>query len=288
MYLTMSDGVKLFVDIDGASLRARGPEMKLFPTVILIHGGPGNNDHSVYKETHDDLVNVGQLLYVDLRGNGRSDGGDESSWTLDQWSRDLSEVCNQLCIESPILFGSSFGTFVAMKFAMTYPEDIGGLVLSSPSARINHERCYSVFERLGGVEAAAVAQDWYENPSKETGKRFGKVCMPLLKSGARDPNIAARVVMRHEVTLNWLRQERRGYDIYEELHKINCPMLVLGGEDDASCPIEDQEDIVNAVGSEVVEFRRYQCGHCPQNDIAQDEALEHIKNFIVKNFSGGI
>ena len=48
MRIAMKDGVKLFVDIDGASLVPDGPRMQERPIVLLLHGGPGF-DHSSYK-----------------------------------------------------------------------------------------------------------------------------------------------------------------------------------------------------------------------------------------------
>ena len=42
------NGINLFFDVEGASLRANGDAMREDPTVILLHGGPGA-DHSIYK-----------------------------------------------------------------------------------------------------------------------------------------------------------------------------------------------------------------------------------------------
>ena len=42
------NGINLFFDAEGASLRARGNAMREVPTMILLHGGPGA-DHSIYK-----------------------------------------------------------------------------------------------------------------------------------------------------------------------------------------------------------------------------------------------
>jgi len=281
MYIKMVDGVKIFVDIDGASLRANGPSLDSFPTMILIHGGPGVNDHSGYKSTHDVLKNIAQLLYVDLRGNGRSDSGESSSWNLEQWAEDIHDICQQLGIEKPILLGSSFGGFVAMKFAIMYPDNLSGLVLSSTSAKKDFERQYKVFERLGGAKAVEAARGCFENPSPATFERYGEVCGPLLKKEQPDPDIASRTIRRMEVARHFVSGEMENLDFLAEVSRIKCPTLVLGGEDDASTPIEDQEDIVNALGAQVVVFKRYSnCGHVPQNDVARKEAFSDIQAFV--------
>jgi len=42
------NGVRLYVDIEGAGLVPDGPRMREKPTLVLLHGGPGF-DHSMYK-----------------------------------------------------------------------------------------------------------------------------------------------------------------------------------------------------------------------------------------------
>ena len=48
------NGVRLFFDVDGASLVPDGPTMREKPTLVLLHGGPGF-DHSIYKPSFSRL-----------------------------------------------------------------------------------------------------------------------------------------------------------------------------------------------------------------------------------------
>jgi pimeloyl-ACP methyl ester carboxylesterase len=48
--------------------------MREKPTLLLLHGGPGF-DHSIYKPTYSSLADCAQVIYLDHRGNGRSDAG---------------------------------------------------------------------------------------------------------------------------------------------------------------------------------------------------------------------
>ena len=68
------NGINLFFDAEGASLRASGSAMREVPTVILLHGGPGA-DHSIYKPDFTALTDVAQVIYLDHRGNGGGDVG---------------------------------------------------------------------------------------------------------------------------------------------------------------------------------------------------------------------
>ena len=64
--------VRLFFDVEGAKLRPDGPKMREVPTVVLLHGGPGF-DHSSFKPAFSPLAEIAQVVYLDHRGNGRSD-----------------------------------------------------------------------------------------------------------------------------------------------------------------------------------------------------------------------
>ena len=68
------DDVKLFFGVDGSKMRLDGPSMRQVPTLLLLHGGPGF-DHSGFKPAFNEMADVTQEVYLDLRGKGRSDEG---------------------------------------------------------------------------------------------------------------------------------------------------------------------------------------------------------------------
>ena len=113
--------VRLFFDVEGAKLRPDGAKMREVPTVVLLHGGPGF-DHSNFKPDFSRLTEIAQVVYLDHRGNGRSDRGDRSKWNLPQWGDDVRSFCEALEIERPIVMGVSFGGMVAMSYATRHPE----------------------------------------------------------------------------------------------------------------------------------------------------------------------
>ena len=70
------NGTRLWFDVDGPALVPDGSEMRQRPTVVLVHGGPGTYDHSYFKPDFGRLAEQAQVVYLDLRGHGRSDWGD--------------------------------------------------------------------------------------------------------------------------------------------------------------------------------------------------------------------
>src|ERR1700722_6600987 len=139
--------------------------MRERPTIILLHGGPGG-DHSEYKPFLSSLAEDAQLVYLDLRGQGRSDRGDPESWNLSSWARDVRRFCDVLGIERPIVLGASAGSFVALRYAIDYPDHPSKLVLLSAAARIKDERMFAAFERLGGERERAAAERFFTEPDE--------------------------------------------------------------------------------------------------------------------------
>ena len=71
MYITVND-TRLFFDVEGAKLVPDGPTMREKPTLVLLHGGPGL-DHSIYKPAFATFADIAQVIYLDHRGQGRSE-----------------------------------------------------------------------------------------------------------------------------------------------------------------------------------------------------------------------
>src|ERR687883_933459 len=81
-----------------------------FPVVVL-HGGPGL-DHTMFRPYLDPLANEFRLLYVDERGQGRSDRVDPSTLSLDVFARDVDRLAEALELDAFALLGHSFGAII--------------------------------------------------------------------------------------------------------------------------------------------------------------------------------
>lgn len=281
------NGVRLFFDVEGASLVPDGPAMREKPTLLLLHGGPGF-DHSIYKPTFSALADVAQVVYLDHRGNGRSEAGPQEAWTLTQWGDDVRAFCEVLGITKPIVLGVSFGGTVALAYATRHPGHPAKLVLISTEAAggTHRDRRVALFERFGGPEVGALArrrflQGHADQASLEAWRRLA---FPLYTRTPRDPNMALRTISRPEV-LHWFTKpggEGHTFDLVRALSGIECPTLVLGGEEDPMTPIECQADIAAALPAHFVRFERFPgCGHAVLPDAAE-HAMAVIRDFITR------
>ncbi len=277
MRITVGDG-RLFFDVEGAKFVPEGSVMRERPTVLLLHGGPGF-DHSFYKPEMSALSDVAQVVYLDHRSNGRSDRTASDRWTLEAWADDVRGFCDALEIEKPIVMGTSFGGFVAIAYATRYPDHPGKLILCSTSARWRLERVLDVFERLGGPKAREIARRYWEKPGRETVADYMRICLPLYTRTPMPAEKPARIRMRMDVAFAFARHEQHRFDLLAALPRIQCPTLVLAGEDDPITPIADSEDIAAAIPRELVRFERFSdTGHGVVSDAPQ--ALGMIRDFI--------
>jgi pimeloyl-ACP methyl ester carboxylesterase len=267
MYVTLPD-VRLFFDVEGAQLVPDGVAMRERPTIICLHGGPGL-DHSTLKTPFAPLSEVAQVIFLDQRGHGRSDRSVPRRWTLAQWAQDLRDFIDALGIVRPIVLGVSFGGYVAMTYAIRYPEHPGKLILISTSARgTDHPereaRVLEAFERRGGPTASATALRAFNERTPESYAEYVRVCMPLYHRNGADPDSAARTIANDVLVPYFEREGGEGavFDLRSELAAIRCPTLLIGGEDDPITPISEQQTIADAIPpglARVVSFPG--CGH---------------------------
>jgi proline iminopeptidase len=281
------NGVRLFFDVEGTKLVPDGPVMREKPTLLLLHGGPGF-DHSIYRPSYSALSDIAQIIYLDHRGNGRSEDGPSEGWNLAQWGDDVRVFCDVLGIASPIVLGASFGGMVALAYATRHPAHPSKLVLISTEAAgdTHRDRRVELFERFGGREVGALARrrflELQGHPDQVSVDAWRRLAIPLYTRIPRDPDMARRAINRPEV-LHWFTRpggESHTFNMFPDLHRIRCPTLVLGGEDDPMLPIECQADIAAALPAHLVQFERFvDCRHAVVPD-APERAMAVIRGFI--------
>jgi proline iminopeptidase len=279
------NGVKLYFDVEGASLVPEGPAMREKPTLILLHGGPGM-DHSGYKPRYSQLADIAQVIYLDHRGNGRSDAGARESWTLAQWGDDVHAFCEALGIARPIVMGASFGGMVALAYATRHPAHPAKLILISTEAAggAHLAERVALFERLGGPAVGALARRRFFDGQVDPAmlEAWIRLAFPVYTRTPRDAVAVKRAILHPEVNIWFTRPggEGRTFNFFPVLRRVQCPTLVLGGEEDPMTPIVCQEEIAAALPAHLVRFERFPgCGHGVVND-APERAMAVIRDFI--------
>lgn len=282
------NGVQLFFDVEGAGLVPDGPVMRERPTVVFLHGGPGA-DHSHYRPQWSALSEVAQLVFLDHRGNGRSEHGPRDRWTLAQWADDVRGLCDALGLVKPIVLGASFGGIVAQAYATRHADHPGKLILVSTAARGGAftERRVAMFEQLGGPQAGALARrrliDGDTSPAVLDD--WLRVALPLYTRTAQDPHAAARLVRHAEATWWFTRSDGEGnhFDLRSALGGVRCPTLLLAGALDPMLPIENQREMAALLPPHLLQYEEFSAaGHGVLPD-EPERALTVLRAFITQD-----
>jgi proline iminopeptidase len=138
--------------------------------LMLLHGGPGAT--STYLEALMALADDGnQVVRYDQLGSGQSDQpGDPSLWTVDHFVEELDVVRTALGFEKLHLLGQSWGSFLALEYALRYPHFLQTMTLYSGAAStlqcfdgMNSLR-HQLSPRTVATMARYEAAEEYENP----------------------------------------------------------------------------------------------------------------------------
>ncbi len=234
---------QLYVDIDGSQLRVEDGGLVQRPAIIVLHGGPGF-DQGYLRPGLGALREAAQLVFVDLRGQGRSGRPSVQSCTLEQMADDVAALCKLLGIQAPLLFGHSAGGFVALHLAVRHPGLVSALVLCDTAATLappppDDAPPPSLAER-STPEAVEVAERLFGgDDSPETFAAFGRLVTPYY-AGPRHTDVPGRLLTLSgyvsDVAQHFFRVLAAEYDLRPRLEEITSPALVVVGGCDWICP----------------------------------------------------
>ena len=285
------NGVDLFFDVHGSSLAVEGGSMRAKPTLLMLHGGPGF-DHSIYRPRFDRLADVAQVVYMDLRGNGRSERGRKEDWNLEQWGDDVWSFCGTLGIEAPVVYGASWGGTVALSYATRHPDHPSKLILVSTEAKAytHLDKRVELFARLGGPEVGDLAHRRFieGDTSPELLEAWLRDAFPFYTHSTPHPDVVRRAVRNPDVT-EWFTRpggEGRSFDMLGDLDALTCPTLIIGGDDDPMVPVECQIELAGAFRPGIARFEQVDgAGHGVVAD-APEKTFELIREFLTGELNG--
>ena len=181
--------------------------------ILLLHGWGQNIE--MMKMLGDNFSDRFRITILDFPGFGLSEEPSES-WTIKDFADMLDEFVKELGIKKPIIMGHSFGGRVAIRYSADHVvEKI--VLFGSPCVREERELPLSV-KILKGIKKL---------PGMDKIGEFAKNFI-----GSRDYK-AASTIMRQ--TLVDVVNE----DLSKYAKEIDCPTLLIWGENDTEAPVED-------------------------------------------------
>lgn len=271
------NGTRLWFDVDGPALVADGNRMRPRPVVVLVHGGPGSYDHSYFKPDFARLTEQAQVVYLDLRGHGRSDWGEAAAWSFEACADDVRAFCDAVGIARPVVLGHSMGGPVVLLYGARHPGHAAGLIIQPGFARWDTPRLVESFRRIAGDDVAEIARRHYTGEDVPAGE-WGRVFAAF---GPRlpDPEREAHTPRNAEFNAYGMELMCR-LDIVGQLSRIGSPVLVCTGDLDPVTPVGAAEEIAGALPEGLAQLEVIPgAGHFPWKD-APDRYWPAVTGFI--------
>lgn len=255
------------VEVLGHHLEYRwiGPRPGEAPSVVFLHEGLGCV--GTWRDFPDRLASAtgcGALVYSRM-GYGASEGmrGSRPLRFLHDEALDvLPAVLERFQLEEVVLFGHSDGASIAVVYAGARLGPVRALALEAPHVFVEPATIEGITRIAGGYETTGLRE--------RLARHHGDNADSMFRSWA-------------DV---WLRPGFRQWNIEEYLPAIECPVLVVQGEDDPYGTLRQVDAVVTQVRGSAEALVLPHCGHSPHAE-RPDEVREAATRFVRKAFDAG-
>lgn len=258
--------------------------------MLLLHGGPGST-HEYLESFQDYLPQEGiEIYFYDQLGSYHSDQPDDPSlWTMDRFREEVETVRKYLNLEDFYLYGSSFGGFLSMEYALKYQSSLKGLILSNTTASIASYTDYinelreklpkDILDKIKDYES----KEQYDHPEYAELIRVHLdnkyICRldPWPDAAARGFDRTAPQVYNtlHGPNEFVVAGNYKAWNRWDDLPEIEVPTLVLGAKND-SMSVADQEKMGSLIPNSRVDI-------CPNGShLSMWDDADNFFNFIKK------
>ncbi len=253
------------------------------PLLIAHHGAPGLGSRAEPRASFGRLADTFRVLVFDARGSGTSEG--RPPFTHEQWAADVDGLRAWAGAESFVMAGGSYGGFIAMEYAIRYPDRVRAVVLRDTSP--DHDNEDAAWHNATTSDRVTVDQDMLRrvNTGQVRDNADLEACwreiLPLYDfdyDPAATEQKARTTFYRYETHNFAFAVNQPGYDIKDQLHRITAPVLITVGRHDWITPVEASERIASRVpDGRLVVFER--SGHSPQIEEA-DRWERTVRDFL--------
>jgi 3-oxoadipate enol-lactonase len=195
--------------------------------IVLAHGLL--MDHEMFAPQIEGSTTGSRFITWDARCHGETETTDDpfTYWDL---ADDLKGLLDHLGIDRAVIGGMSQGGFVALRFALRYPERVSALILLGTQAGVEDPEKVAAYEAMLNLWEA-------EGLSDQLGETIAEIILGKRWSG-RAPWIAKWRQMPRSLLRQAFQTLVGREDIHDRLGEIKAPALVIHGTADAAIDIE--------------------------------------------------
>jgi proline iminopeptidase len=290
-----ADARELRIPVGSASLHVR--TIGRGPPVIVLHGGP-DFDYGYLLPELDRFKDAFRLIYYDQRGRGKSaDHVSPEDVTLASDVNDIDRVRQHFNLDSAVLLGHSWGTLLALEYALLHPTRASHLILMNPAPAstsdlavmrksylvkigpdVDRLRAFGATAAYQAGEPEAVVERYriHFKPALARPEDYEKL-MARMKAGfisqGKEGIVKARAVEDRLMRDTW---GLPAYDLLPKLRGLGIPTLVITGDQDF-IPVEIAEHIARSLPNATLVTIRG-CGHFTYLECA-DQVRSAVDDF---------
>lgn len=235
--------------------------------LVLVHGF--QQDHTAWRPLIDRLdEDRYRITSFDLPGCGASAGAD--TWercTIEEYSADLTALCDELDLDRPVVIGHSLGGAIALNAALAAPDRFAGAVLIAPASTTGFDFLpdQASYDRLAHPtreQRQELARTAFRRPPPEDYLReLGQV---VEKATPEHAEGAARAM--------------RAFTCQQDLAALDVPTLLICGDRDRHVPLRNHlatQQAIPRCGLQVY----FDTGHVPFVETPDDCAAD-VERFL--------
>jgi len=250
--------------------------------LVVLHGGPGL-DHTHLRPWLDPLAQDCRVLYVDERGQGKSERVDPATLTLEVFARDVDLLAEALELDRFALLGHSFGAIITTWHAINvgtadaYVISGGGDSSEKLMADVN-----ASLEAMG-EPGKPIAESWDWEQSVQTSDECAELMRiqnPFHFHGPVPPGFAEETIYSPDVLRHFSSAGYGDFDYAPDLGRVEKPTLVLVGAHDRTTTPRAARVLREGIpGCAYAELEG--AGHMSMIE-AQDAYLSHVREFLAR------
>jgi 3-oxoadipate enol-lactonase len=205
-------------------------------TLVFLHG-LGEN-HNFFTHQINEFGNSYKIISLDQRGHGLSYRLKKPErHSLQTWVNDVEDLLDFSNVKKAVIMGHSFGSTVALKFAVDHPSRVAGVITTGGLSEIEPEPWKQMelwirdYEK-NGDEAAWKLLKGYD-PEWDLNAEFAR--------SPENQQLTSRMrqVFAEDDPYNFIEGARAilEFALSPELPRVMCPVLILGGDVDIFVPV---------------------------------------------------
>jgi pimeloyl-ACP methyl ester carboxylesterase len=221
--VALPDGYRLNVEELGSGL-----------PLIVLHGGPGM-DHHMFRPYLDALADEYRVLYVDERGQGRSERVDPATLSLDRFARDVDLLAEALALDGFVLLGHSFGAIIAMYHATELGTAEAYVISAGADDSAGLLADIEASLESMGEGGAAIAASWQQEQTVRTEDELAALIraqLPFHFHGEPPTGYGEDMVGSPDVLRHFAKAGYGDFDYRPKLGSVTKPTLLIVGEHD--------------------------------------------------------